>query len=642
MKRLEKLWRSTTVVLLCMSLLLSSSLGLWSQSLEQSSDSEDTQNNQTFLPLVTANVATEQEATVSASGVESNHELASLKAYLRYYKASNVPQRSTAFGLWRTAATTGTPTGTVTFDGGYFNNIDTSYYRAVCNTAAISAAAIQSTPGTTSVDVDGDGQVDADLDRAKALLLAAINEYDDNPRSVTGPNQKDGWGFPKLFSNQTGDKAYLTFGVPLVGYPCAIAAALLWNQLTVPADRQRVQNVLSDLADRITTWAKPGQITVYDAYAPRDQTRYTLRRTSVNGFNASSHDCDNTPAEEASGYASFLAALSQFHRTHANATTWRFKAHELMDYAYSNVPLVNQAVKSLNIRSGCGTPPDAGTLPYANTVTNHAMYPNPIYAFSLLVDSAQAVLPWSAQGIKLNFNPVTNITSLGQSHGNDALYGRGGVLATNFANIYNTNIRYANGANGQLLLTADLSLKGTTYKAIASSAATLGSAIDFRNKSYLGRAGVGDWGFGLDFQNSAFAFISWVELTTYPALGSFDWNYAKLRAYQNSLTGSGNVPSFGYFPSWHSSGCNGALGVQPGTAGWQWTFLTSSCQATGSYPLVEFYEGTSNFTLPAQIQQHFFLNSFKGFNHVVAYMTMRDTPWWPPSGGLTTLPNFAN
>lgn len=526
---------------------------------------------QLYFPLVIGALQAQNELTapVNETAIEASEEFVFLRAYVSAYHISQ--NQMTLFGDWRQNAWS-------------LNYVDTAYYRTVCNSAAVASMVARDEPDN----------VDVDLARAKAILFAAISEYDDNPYSGAGPEALDGWGYPV-----PGNAAALNFDTGFVGYPCLLAVALMWDALDGP-ERLRARGIFNDLADRL--------------YQYRDLSFFD---------NPAAYSCGNSPAEEVSALASFLAALSQFDRNHPQATNWRQRAQQLMDYAFNK-----STTNSLNFRAGCNVPTDGGS--YNNTVTNHRMYPHSVYGFSVINDVARALLPWSTQGITIQANPVANITDLDQSTGNDKLYGEGWGWPA-LASVYYANLAYVNGVNANgAMITADFSLRGNTY-----NASNLTNAIDFRQKSYLGVTGVSDWGFGLDFQNGALALAAWLDMTVSPRLGTYYYNYNRLRAYQ-----AAQAPGLGYFPRLHNNGCAGPN--QSALPNWSWGYLPGACPARMNGVLVPFFDGMATYQLSSQTNSHFFLNSFNAFNHLVAYLYMRNPLWPPDLNGNSTLPDLSN
>ena len=551
-----RLLHITAIIALSLTLLLGTTLPSQTQSIVAAGQPA-TITEQLWLPVV-----------ASAVNGEAQQEFGFLQGYVAAYKVSET--QLTAFNQWRQNAWASPP-------------VDTAYYRAVCNTAAVAALVKQEEPTNPNVD----------LSRAAAMLMAVIREYDDNPYSASGPEARDGWGFPVA-----NDDATLNFDTPFVGYPCAVAAALLWPQLT-STEHTQVRVMLDSFAERLRQY----------------------RDVSFFISNAAHFNCGNSPAEEVAAYASFLATMSQFHRTHPQAIAWRTTAQGLMDYAFNHA-----TTDSLNLRPGCSIP--MGGSSFTNTVTNHRVYPHAVYGFSVLNEISRALLPWSAQGITLINNPVTNISSLDASLGNDKLYGTG-FAASSATALYFANMAYLNGANSTgAVTTTDFTLRGNVYDAL-----NINDVIDFQQKSYLGRAGVSDWGFGLDFQNGAHAWMAWIDMTVNPTLGNFYYNYGQLITYQLA-----QGASKGYFPGVHANSCAGP--VQNSAVGWQVSYLPETCNARLNGILVPFYDGYTTFQLANQVNTHLFLNSFSAFNHLVAYFYMRPAFWPPDSNGISTLPDF--
>ena len=510
--------------------------------------------------------------------MDAQKEFDALKTYLSYYRAAN--SQTTIFGPWRSAAYTYGP-------GGY---MDTGYYRAVCNTSAVGALVKTVEPGNPNVD----------WERLRAMLHVVVDEY------FVSPTGSAGWGtweYAGPDSQSAGRVGQLHFTTGFVGYPCALAAGLMWNQLN-GTEKSSVRNTLRHLASRL--------------YQHRTTDYYSSKQT-----------CYDSPTEEASGDAAFLALMSQFDRDYwPYSEQWRIRAQELMDWAFSH----------LNKVPGCAVPPNDVNQHYYNyddTASNHGMYPHPNYGLSVLNDVARAVLPWAAQGIHIQDNPsgVNFITSLSANSGsgNHRLFGGG---PDRFYTVHNANVHFIKGSSGGyaplISESSDFTFAGRTYHALNTN-----QYADFASKSYLGVSGVSDWGFGADFQNGAFALAGWLDLTYYPSPGNGHDNYTRLLEHQRLDTG------YGYLPTRHTSGC----GSTPQTSmdGWSWDFLAASCGGGESRigPLVPFFVDLPPLTLGYQVNTHFFLNSFSALNHLVGYLYSKSLAYWPmDQNGNSTLPNF--
>jgi hypothetical protein len=513
-----------------------------------------------------------------------SREFLCLKQFLSYYKQANA--QMSAFGPWHGAAWN--------FTG--FGYPDNGYFRAVCNSAVVGAIVKRHEPSNP----------DASWERLKALVLAVVGEYRTGPKGVAG------WGYWPYDVDQ---QRQLHPAAGFVGYPCALAAALLWDGAGArqpgfsASEKQAIRTVLRDLAERISTYHTP-------AYYGAIQS------------------CGNSATEEASGDGAFLAIMSQFDRTHAASRRWLGAAQANLQWAFGNLN-----TRGANLGS-CGVPPnDVNGHPYGYrfTSTNHLMYPHPNYGLSVVNDAAAALVPWSGQGITVGpassrVNGITSLDTLSDA-GNASLYGGSVELCYT---VYNANIVFLHGcdrvAQPNVPAGCDFTFQGYTY-----NSRDLSHYRDFRTQSYLGRAGVSDWGFGAEFQNAAFAFTAWLDETYFPTLGSGYYNYEKLLAYQIS------APGMAYLPTQHPA--PGSAGPQQ--TGWEWGYLASSRPGSQpsdiTRPLVNFFLTTAEFpplTLNGQINTHFFLNSFSALNHAVAYLT-RGEPYWPPDGaGNSTLPDF--
>lgn len=533
---------------------------------------------------------------------EEQKELDALGTYLAHYSVGT--ERITAFGPWHTQVWTST------------GHLDTSYFRAICNTVAAGALYKAGRPDATIPDIS--------WDRLRAMLVAVMQEYADHPNTPAGPEAQDGWGYGGTPGGA------LQWDTGFVGYPCTLAAALTWEQLA-PSERTLVSSTLHDLASRV--------------YAQRTVSYYTDQPLN----------CSNSLAEEASADAAFLATASQFYRSDpAIESAWRVRAQDLMQQV---------AFQQLNPREGCYPPP---TGQYTDTVTNHAMYPHPNYGLSVTDNIARALLPWAAQGITLKTNPVGDITDLTSLSGNDQLYGTAPDSPEKTRRIYDANVAY-------VAVDSDFSLVGRTYHADTPTQTYPDDPITFTERGYLGAWGVSDWAFGADFQNSSFALGAWLYRTYYrpyvlylpvllaaagptdttgpehpvaavqrsaapAALDAADTAYL-LDTYRALIEHQHTAPGSAYLPARHVAGCGDSAELG---AGWSHGYLTTTCDALLQGPLVQYYV-TSTLTLSGQVNTHGFLNSFGALNHVVAYLYIRSTPYWPPDAqGNSTLPDLGN
>jgi len=540
-------------------------------------------------------------ATFSAHGAalrqdetqEEARELDALATYLSYYQVAE--GQITAFGNWHTEVWTTTA------------HLDTSYFRTVCNTVAVGALYKTARPDAVTPDVS--------WDRLKAMLVSVMQEYADNPTTPEGPSAKDGWGYGGIPNGP------LQWDTGFVGYPCLMATALSWEHLT-EMQQIHVSTVLQDLASRV--------------YQERTVSFYTDLPTN----------CTNSLAEEASADAAFLAAASQFYRHDVTASqAWRERAQDLMQAV---------AFDQVNPREDCYAPQ---TGAYTDTVTNHGMYPHPNYGLSVTDNIARALLPWAAQGVTLKTNPVTDITPLDATAGNDRLYGTATDSPAKARQIYDANVAY-------VAVDSDFSLVGQTYQAAAITQTHPSNPITFTDRSYLGKSGVSDWAFGADFQSSSFALGAWLYRTYYrpyklylplilanfsttstvrasmprsPSALAIDKPAYLVENYRNLIEHQAMAPGYAYLPTRHIEGCGES--AQLGS-GWRHDYLTATCTALLQGPLVEYYV-PSNLSLSGQVNTHFFLNSFGALNHVVAYMYVRSTPYWPvDASGSSTLPDF--
>lgn len=402
---------------------------------------------------------------------------------------------------------------------------DNSYYRTLGNAAAVGGLEYALNPGNPNID----------LRHLINITMQVADHYGTQ-------NWGTGW--------QTYTGAYKNAGglfivTSAIAYDLAIAAAMLWPHLTA-AQRTAIRNVLRAVADRL------------------------LANRSLAYYSANNNLGDTT-VEEATSDASFLAIMSQFDPSYANAPAWLNNSQAFFTWAFNNI--------------GPGLSAD-----------NHGFNPNVIYAWSLFSDLARAVLPWAAQD---TLTPALLQNFLGGSF-------------AQFQNVYNAQLPYVNLSN--------FTLTGTVTSSYTAATELMQSHV------YLGRTGVSDWGFGGEFQNSAWSIAAYLaNQGTAPA--SYATNYNALETFQ------GGAQSCAYFPTQHSIGCASTPLIST-LGGWSWTPFTQTCDA-GSISFLSTYFGPTSATLSDQTNSHYFLNSFKAMNHLASYMIDRVGPFWSP------LPNFA-
>jgi hypothetical protein len=291
------------------------------------------------------------------------------------------------------------------------------------------------------------------------------------------------------------------------------------------------------------------------------------------------------------------------------------------------------------------------------------MYPHPNYALAIMNDTARALLPWLAQGVRVqnDSSGIHGIRALSPTapdpdNRNRHLYG--GFIGRPY-DVYNRTMRYVDGSNLAsapiLAMNTNLGFIEQTYKSettpVGEPFGVTDSPIDFQSKWYMGRRGVADWGIGVDLQNAALMYPSFLDYTYYVSPLSLQGGYINYRralsyemahAYHSYLPPNPNSPACS--PSdapdhnWDSTFVSST---------WNGQFLTAACE-TGVQLLVPFYEPWSKPSIAKQVNTHFYLNSFKAMNHAVSYLIMKGvgypdaTPYWPPNGTKSSLPNFSN
>ncbi len=495
----------------------------------------------------------------STTSAEAKADYALLKKYTEYYR-SGTNGNLTLFGPWRSHVL---PNGT--FNG------DTTYHRTVCNTVAVSAIVKEQEPGNPNID----------WTRLADMLNAVMVDY------ALGSGK--GWGS----GGNDGGASGLYWSTPSIGYPCAVATAIMWNKSAFDQTKRNLAvSVLRDLANRVSTG--------------RTNTYYD-----------SKHTCADSWVEVAANDAAFLAVMSQFDRGNAAASDWLASARRIMRWAYDH-----------QTPAGCPAPNSEN---YTNLITNHGMYPNPYYSMAIVMETSRALMPWLAQGmvIQSNASGITGIPALGLSSGNQDLYG-GDISRPH--RIYDSVNRYVN-------LGGNLAFLGTTYNVTNNFA----SSISFSSKYYYGRSGVIDWGTGVEILNAAFVYPLFLDFTFYPSVENGAINYWRLLNYENSQPNKGYLPPPGPSPCSTSPIPPSVWSPSATPPSWGTSFLSSACAARGNATLVPYFDPTVPNTAE-QVNTHFFLNSFKAFNHLVSYLIMKAHPGtnqWQPNGSTSTLPLFS-
>lgn len=551
---------------------------------------------------------------VSAINGEDSLELALLKTYTSYYRSGITPGHQTLYRDWRNY-TWNMPVHTdyvqtcrgVNIANNYCGN--GVYYRTVCATVAVAAVVRQKYPDDTEVISD------TDWSRLRAMLISATVESDTWPASTrTG----QGWaqGNPDPYSGG------LWFDSGFVGYTCTLAAALLW----------KVPGVLSS-ADRLLIREKLRAV-VQNLYDYRNTNVYTIWQV-----------CHDSQAELASGDAAFLAAMSQFDRYDTRADRWLAKAQDNMKWAYDHL-------NSVDNNNGCH-PGRNFQAQWTDTVTNHDIFVHPVYTLSIVNDTAAALLPWIAQGVKIQdeSSGMYDIVAITNTHNLKFLGTDVSFKPVNIGRpiqVYNAALSYLRELQSLspplVSDSSDWTFTGTVYKANFWS---IKQAI--QDKCYLGRCGVLDWGFGAEFQNAAGALPSFMNYTMQLSATS-TLNYYKLLTWELKPT----TRNASYLPpipaaAWDCS--NDAFTSQS-----QWhndperDFLPATCNAGIPFPvLLPYFDGGGATSVGQQINTHFFLNSLKALNHLIAYFYMADasdpsSAYWPKprSLGNSNLPDFNN
>jgi hypothetical protein len=398
-----------------------------------------------------------------------------------------------------------------------------------------------------------------------------------------------GWGFPVGF----GDPTVLPFQGTAICACATVTAGLLWP-LFEESQRALTRDVLADMADRYV--------------AVRDAQYFTDRNTAPHL---------DTMTENASADASFLATVSQFYRGHPNSQLWLQRAGDLFAWAYAHY--LRDSTNSRRL------------------VSAHRLFYHPMYGLSTPNDTGIGLVPWVAQGIGLEAaTGIEGISSIAPGTPNSRLYGyevAQGAGRIALFEVLGSQMEYVRGAPvtaGPLAgiplvpATSDFTLQG-----IVRNGSNQNVRTNYRSMSYQGVVGVSDWGCGLDFQNSAYASGWLLDKLANPIPNNAGANFRTLQGWQRRDRGY----------AYHTS-----LAPQA-----TWGYLRETCASNRgmdvSRVLVRFYDPLAPHTPCSRTNSHFFLNTFKAWNHVAAYLLTRGghgRPVWPASAdNKSTLPDFS-
>lgn len=428
------------------------------------------------------------------------------------------------------------------------------------------------------------GNPNVSLAQVLALYTHVMSDY--RTRQGVGGG---GWGFPVGF----GDPGVLPFQGTAICACATVAAGLLWPVFD-ESQRALTRDVLADMADRYV--------------AVRDAQYFTDRNTNPQ---------IDTLTENASADASFLAGVSQFYRGHPNAQLWMQRAGELFGWAYAHY-----------FRDATNT---------RCLVAAHRMFHHPMYGLSTPNDTGIGLVPWVAQGIGLETDTgLDGITSIAPGTPNSRLYGyeiENGVGQIRLFNVLSAQMEYVRGVPVTTTpldtiplvpATSDFTLQG-----IVRNGGNQNVRTNYRSMSYQGVVGVSDWGCGLDFQNSAYASGWFLDKQANTSPNNAGANFRTLHNWQRRDRGY----------AYHTS-------LAPQAA---WGYLRETCASTRGIDvtrvLVRYYDPLLAHTPCSRTNSHFFLNTFKAWNHVGAYLLARGghgRPVWPrTAAGASTLPDFS-
>lgn len=426
-------------------------------------------------------------------------------------------------------------------------NVDATYHRVVCNTV---------TASTFKGILEGRRNNDPYFVTQADKLMSVMDDFD----YWTKNNSK--W----------------TSGIN--GYSCLVAASLLWDKLpsasgwdrasasiagstnrnpnrSADEKKKYMRQKFSELADTITR-----DYTV-------DYFRAEQNRRIENNKNS---DIGNSIAEEAGWNGAYLALAAEL-----------LPLHDIPKEAYTTraKQLVYLSLEKSTI--GRDFPVTAN-----NMVINHNFSPSPQYGFSVLSTSARASLAL----YKFSKN------------NRDAIYGEYRKFDRD-KNVFT----WIDIFEAQLAMVdkRDFSLKGKTCLYNNKQKCINLQDVTYNVPPYQFK-GVSDWGTGIWFQNSVFAFSYVVDVFNSNGYRSVDSPYQALLSYQRGKVNAGqlNLPSVYKDGRWSYEPL---IEVVPTTP-------TESSTRT-SDPFGPFEGSTKEMTT-----RHFFLNSEAAFEDVISYMYM--------------------
>ncbi len=407
----------------------------------------------------------------------------------------------------------------------------TTYYRTVCNTAAVAAV---------------NGKVTNKPNAYFYNIADQVTAVFDDHRYWSGSWQKGA-----------------------VGYPCAVAASLLWDKFSAatPWDRA-IGNPNRSVAAKKTMIRDAIASTANSLYSdfPDPDNRYS----TVEQAQAVYGPRGNSQAEEAGWNAAFLAMAANMLPTNSSKTNWENRAKSMAVFSYKNCTDNTRCPLGADFR-----------------VVNHEVNPQPQYGMSVIMNGARAGLPYFV----LNGFNRDNIPSEFR------------ILGANRSAVYTlTNVFEFQSS---LIDFNTMSMRGSyTYK--DSSRVT--RTGNYSGQNYGNQTGVGEWGYGADMNVSPFAYMYVSDLynsngyrsTQGPIQAYIDAERAK--AVANKL----------YLPTLPNSSGNGSYSFVDASKGVDIAFM------------VNFGGGVTSASSDVRLNTHFFLNSLKAFEHMVGYLYLNN------------------
>lgn len=427
--------------------------------------------------------------------------------------------------------------------------LDSTYQRVVCNT--VTAAVFKNM-------LDGKQNNDAEYTYQGDRLMSVMDDY----KTWSSGNAK--W----------------TAGIN--AYTCLVASSLMWDKLpnTTDWDRDYIASISNTNRNTVVRTADNKRSDLRRRFEEvgdmilRDYTVDYFKNTQKKRLEKSATSGDSV-AEEAGWNGAYLAlAAETLPLNEVKKDQYRAAARELLWFSMERASITNDFPVSKD-----------------GFVINHNMSPNPQYGFSILDTTARASL---AQ-FKFNNNDRNAVS------GEYRRFDRGNNVFT-WVDIFETQL--------SMVDKRDFTLRGKTCLYNNKNVCTNFEDVVYKLPPYEFK-GVSDWGTGIWFQNSAFAFSYVIDLYDSNGYRSVDSPYSALLTYQRAKADARqlNLPSVYRDGKWYYE----PLDQVKSTAG------IKDIRDTEFSPL---HSNTDEMT-----RRHFFLNSEAAFEDVLSYLYIDSNTW---------------